>query len=102
MARKPSLRERARVAARGARVWATRALLVLASLAGHVWRSVVSHGTAFLGVAAATIGAGQVYGPAGWITLAVLLLADRVVDDHRADRDAREARRQGTQNGGLS
>ncbi|NUT53690.1 MAG: hypothetical protein HOV94_41335 [Saccharothrix sp.] len=57
-----------------------------AAVLGHTMRLVREYGTAVGGVAAVSYGAGQVYGPAGWITLGVLLIADRVVDDHRASR----------------
>ncbi|RKT49352.1 hypothetical protein [Saccharothrix australiensis] len=58
-----------------------------AAVAGHAVRLVRDYGTAVGGVAALSWGAAQVYGPAGWITLGALLLADRVVDDHRAARE---------------
>lgn len=57
-----------------------------ASVLGHCVRLVLDHGPAVGGLAAVSYGAGQVYGPAGWIALGVLLITDRVVDDHRAAR----------------
>lgn len=63
-----------------------RAALAAAGPAGLLWGAVTKHGTAVVGVAALSVGAGQVYGPAGWITAGALLLLDRAVDDHRAAR----------------
>lgn len=63
-----------------------RAVLAGASAAGVAWRGVLAHGTALAGLVALSVGAGQVYGPAGWITAGALLLLDRAVDDHRAAR----------------
>lgn len=64
-----------------------RLLLGSAAAAGHVGRFAADYGTAIVGLGAVSYGAGQVYGPAGWITFGALLLADRIVDDHRAARE---------------
>lgn len=63
-----------------------RWLLGAAAAAGHLGRFLLLYGTAIVGVAAVAYGAAQVYGPAGWITLGLLLIADRFIDDHRAAR----------------
>lgn len=63
-----------------------RWLLGMAAAAGYVGRFVLGYGTAITGVGALSYGAAQVYGPAGWMVLGTLLVADRVVDDHRAAR----------------
>lgn len=65
-----------------------RVALVLAEPAGHAWRGIARHGTGVAGLVAVSVGAGQVYGPAGWIAAGVLLLLDRAVDDHRRAREA--------------
>jgi len=60
-----------------------RAAPVAGAVVGHVWRSVVHHGQPLGGLVLLSVGAGQVYGPAGWITAGALLLLDRAVDDRR-------------------
>lgn len=75
-----------------ARWWKTarpvlhRAVLASAAPAGHVWAAVAKNGQGVAGLVVVSIGAGQVYGPAGWLTAGVLLLLDRAVDDHRVAR----------------
>lgn len=74
---------------------AHRFLLGAAVLAGHAWRGVARYGTAVGGVVLLSVGAAQVYGPAGLIVAGALLLGDRVVDDYRTDRDQRQAQQRG-------
>ncbi|GLZ36222.1 hypothetical protein Lesp02_84090 [Lentzea sp. NBRC 105346] len=53
---------------------------------GHAWRLVAHHGPPVAGLVMLSVGAGQVYGPAGWITAGTVLLVDRAVDEYRDAR----------------
>lgn len=68
------------------RRWGSGAAAAAGWVVGHAWRYVAHHGAPVAGLVMLSVGAGQVYGPAGWITAGTVLLADRAVDEFREAR----------------